>query len=135
MALVQKIPRMYVAKLWPHVEAILAKTVPYSSGEFSLEQLKSEVMTGRWSLILVTEGEVLQGAIVYSYQNRMNSRVAFVHAIAGKGLANKDSFAQLKGVFSVDGATEIEGAVRPSIKRLWQRLGFSEKYSIVGVKL
>ena len=121
--------------MWPDVEPILAQAVPFSKGEFSLDQMKSAVLTGSWTLIAVIEDGKLIGAMTCVYQNRMNSRAAFITAIAGRGVADKEGFENLKRLFKSKGVTEIEGAVRPAIKRLWSRLGFQAKHEIVGVKI
>jgi hypothetical protein len=43
---------------------------------------------------------------------------------------------QLKALVVARGATELEGAVRESVARLFkQNFGFTEKYRIVGIKL
>jgi hypothetical protein len=135
MVNVSQVPAVHAAAVWPDVEPLLAAAVPFSNGEYTLSQMKGEVLTGRWALIVVVEDDKLIGAITCIYQNRMNSRTAFITAIAGRGVADKQGFENLKSLFKLNGATEIEGAVRPSIKRLWGRLGFQPKYEIVGVKL
>ena len=69
------------------------------------------------------------------YQNRMNHRVAFILATGGKGIANKETWAQLKRIFVENGATTVEASMRPSAYRLWRKLGFQSKYQVAGVTL
>lgn len=122
------------AQTWPDVEQFFASVVEHSGGEWTLDQAKADILTGRWGLIVVTDESVV-GAISYIYQNRRNSRVAFITALAGSGMTSEDNWTQLKAIFIADGATEVEAAMRPSTLRLWSRLGFKDKYQIAGCAL
>jgi hypothetical protein len=134
MVVVQKVAPYFVARTWPLVERYFAAAAEHSHGEWTVEQARADIHTGRWGLITVTDGEVV-GAISYIYQNNRNSRTALITAIAGIGMATNDGWEQLKAIFIADGATEAEGAVRPSVLRLWSKFGFKEKHTIARVAL
>lgn len=124
-----------VHQTWPKIEPFLAKVEPYSKASFSLEQMRTEIFTGRWLVYVAVENMEVLGALAMQYQNRMNARVAFIFAIGGKGIAQTDSIEQLKELFKKNGATELEGSMRPSAYRLWKKFGLKAKYQVAGMKL
>jgi|688.fasta_scaffold78404_3 hypothetical protein len=135
MTVVVQVPHDRVHQTWPSVEHFFASVVPHTNGDFTLEQMKGKICTGAWGLIVFLDGDNIIGALSVTYENRLNNRVAFIPALAGEGLTNQDNWAQLKAIFARNGATYIEAAMRPATLRLWQSLGFSEKYRIAGVSL
>jgi len=133
--LLKKIPPYFAAQSWSGVREHIEKAQPYSHGEWTMEQLKSDIFTGRVELISVLDGDACAGAVAYVMQNRRNSRCAFVVAIGGAALASRNNFEQLRTIFRAEGATEIEGAGRPAIVRLWSQFGFEPKYQVFGVQI
>jgi hypothetical protein len=87
-------------------------------------------------IAIVGEEQDVCGAMLVNFFNRPNARIAFVMAIGGRNISTQDSFEQFKAIVASRGATEIEGAARESVARLWrQNFGFEEKHRIVGVKI
>lgn len=134
--IVQQVPLQYVHAAWPKVERFIASALEYSQGDYSIEHAKVYLAQGGWTLFVAVsdDGEV-KGAACVQFNNRPNDRVAFVVAIGGKLMTNKDTWAQFVGLLKSNGATCVEGAARESIARLWTRYGFEEKYRIVGVRI
>ena len=134
--LVQQVPLQYVHAAWPKVEQFIASALEYSQGEYNVEHAKAYLAQGSWTLFVALddEGEV-RGAACVQFNNRPADRVAFVVAIGGKLMTNKDTWAQFVEILKANGATCVEGAARESIARLWTRYGFEEKYRIVGVRI
>lgn len=135
MVVVQRVPTQFVARVWPQVEGFVASVEEHAHGEWTLAQMKSDVHMGRISMVAVMDGDQWIGVVLYSVQNRRNGRTAFISVCAGKLLTTQRNWEQLKAIFISEGATDVEAAMRPTVLRLWQRLGFKEKYSIAGVKL
>ena len=81
------------------------------------------------------DGTGVKGAATVSFSNRPNDRVAFITAIGGKFIIDKESVEELKQVLASVGATYIEGAVRESVERLLSQHGFTPKYRVVGVQI
>jgi hypothetical protein len=135
MAAVSRIPTSHAAVVWPHVEEFFATVVPHADGEWTLDQIKADILTGRKSLVTVVNAGRFLGAVCYVMQSRNNSRVAFITALAGESMTSEDNWNQLKMIFSNEGATQVEAAMRPATLRLWSRLGFREKYRITGVEI
>ena len=133
---VSYVPVEAVNRVWPSVERFISDGLSHSHGEYNAEHAKVYVTTGAWKLLVAADenGEVL-GACTVEFFNRPNDRVAFITAIGGRLISNKDTFRQLGDVLRYFGATKIEGSARESIARLWKRYGFAEKYRIVEVSL
>ena len=125
----------YVNQVWPKVEDYIKAALDYQT-DYTLEHVKTFITTGAWTLVVaVDEAGGVKGASAVQFFNRPNDRVAFVVAMGGKLITNKETFQQFSDLLKAFGATAIEGAARESIARLWKRYGFEEKYRIVGVKL
>jgi hypothetical protein len=67
--------------------------------------------------------------------NRRNERAAFLAALGGNGITTAENWKQLKEMLKIEGATTVEAAVRPSVARLWRRLGFEIKHQVIGAKI
>jgi len=135
--IVQPVLRENVAQVWHLVEKFIAKALEFSKGDYNAEHAKVYLANGNWNLfVAVGESGDVKGACTVEFINRPESRVAFVTAIGGRLISDQETFSNFKEVLKIMGATKIEGAARPSIKRLWEtRLGFAEKYSIVEADL
>ena len=132
---IQRVDISHVNQVWPMVEEFIASALEHSKNDYTLEQVKTLVAMGNWTLLVAVDDSGVQGAATVSFSNRPNDRVAFITAIGGKLISSPETVAQLKAVLGSIGATYIEGAARESIARLWSRYGFEEKYRIVGVKI
>jgi hypothetical protein len=117
------------------VEGFIASALDHSKGDYTLDQVKTLVAMGNWTLLVAVDDNGVQGAATVDFFNRPNDRVAFVTSIGGRLVSSPDSVEQLKKLLGSLGATCIEGAARESIARLWSRYGFEEKYRIVGVRI
>ena len=129
------VPIEWVNNVWPSVEPFFINAAQHSD-DYSIEHLKVFATQGSWLLLVMVEEEKVCGAMLVNFFNRPNARIAFVMAIGGKLISTQEVFEQLKNIVAARGATEIEGAARESVARLWrQNFGFVEKHRIVGVKL
>jgi len=134
---VHAIPRHLVPKLWPKVSAWLDKAMTHSAGEYNLDQLQALVVRGDQVLMIAVDdaGDLL-GAATVAFVLYPAARVAFITAIGGRMLANRDLFAQLCEWARLEGCTSVQGTAFESSARLWkEKLGFEEIYRIVEVKL
>lgn len=129
--IVQVVPKEHLHQLWSQVSGYLDDALQYADGDYSLEQVKVFLSTGQWQLLIVNDDKVIHGAIAVSYANYPNDRVAFITAIGGKWISDKESYKNFCDVLKAHGATKIQGAARESVARLWRRLGFREKHIIV----
>lgn len=136
MTTVQYVPSELTAQAWPQVEAYLEEAIPYSNGEYTLDQARMFINMGQWLLLVaVDDNEVVTGASTISFINSPNHRTAFIALMGGKFIINKDLFAQLCNVLKQRGATRIQCQVRPSMERLTRRVGFNKIATLVGFDL
>lgn len=133
---VQVVPVEFIPTVFPYVEEYIDNALQFSRGEYTADEARVYLIRGEWQLIAaVDEENMIHGCAVVQYHNRPRSRVAFVVALGGKFISNKDVLQQFSDILRAHGATCIEGAVRKAIARLWRRYGFSEKYRIVEFEL
>lgn len=125
--MIYKIEPNDIHAAWHLVEGHLEKSVAQSNGDVSLDEIKIRLLDGVWILFLVTDAtDDTVGCYVVSIYNRINDRVAYIVAIAG-AIVKKDLFVQMIGCLKEQDITAIEGDVRPSVARLLNRLGFTNK--------
>ena len=129
------VPNEWTARIWPEVEQYVAMAQEFSSDEYTVDQVKTLVLTGVWNLLVATEEEKLCGAVVMAVSNRPNDRAAFIVTMGGKNIVSVDSINQIKEIAVTLGATVLEGAVRESVARLAIKVGFTEKCRLIEVKL
>ena len=125
-----------VHQTWPLVEDFLAEALKWGEDDYTVEQAKACLAKGEWLLVVaVDEENTIHGAAAVNIYNMPNDRVAFVTAIGGKLISNKDTYEQFSTLLKSYGATKIQGAAREAIARLWTRYGFKERYRIVEAKI
>jgi hypothetical protein len=129
------VPTEWTARLWPEIEQYVSMAQEFSSDEYTVDQVKTLVLTGVWSLLVATEENKFCGAVVMSVTNRPNDRSAFIITMGGKNILNNDGINQIKEIAVKLGATVLEGAVRESVARLAIKAGFTEKCRLIEVKL
>lgn len=133
--IVSIVPKEHINQLWSQVSGYLNDALQFSDGDYNIEQAKVYLSQGLWQLLVVHDDNKIHGAIAVVYQNYPNDRVAFIVAIGGKWISDKESYKNFCEVLKTNGATKIQGAARESVARLWKRLGFKNKYIIVENKL
>jgi hypothetical protein len=126
----------YLHQHWDAVAEYLQPALDLSGvEEFNLDQLKVFIANGTWTLFVVVEEDKLCGAVVVSFVNYPNDRIAFVTAIGGKFISSKETSDKFKELLKTMGATKIQGYARESVARLWKRIGFENKQILVEYRL
>lgn len=133
----QHVPLEWVNHVWPQVEEFFVAALQYSGGDYTIDHLRVYLTQGTWRLIVAVDprNNAIVGAASVELFNRPTARVALVTALGGAGLLNAETLSELKVLLASFGATTIECMARPSVVRLLQRLGFTEKYRMIEVKL
>ena len=137
MITIQFVPLHLVHHVWPDVARFLADALEQSGAdEYNIDQLKGMVAQGQHELyVAVDETNKVLGAATVCFVNYPNCRKAYVTAIGGRLISNRDTWAQFSGLLKSHGATRVAGAARESIARLWERYGFHQKHIEVEVDL
>lgn len=133
---IQPVHPQSIHQTWPSVEGFLAEALKWGEDDYTVEQAKACLAKGEWLLVVATDEEnKIHGAAAVNFFNMPNDRIAFVTAIGGKLISNKDTYEQFSTLLKSYGATKIQGAAREAIARLWTRYGFKERYRIVEARL
>jgi hypothetical protein len=135
---IQHVDTKYIHQVWPIVSGYLEAAVKREGANpvYTLDQVKMCVTNGQWMLLVaLDENNEVKGSATVEFINRPSNRVAFVSYAGGRLISNMDSAENLKALLKSFGATSIECAVSGSTERLWQRLGFTEKYKILEVTI
>lgn len=134
--IIQQVPIDFIQQAWKLVEKYVADALQYGQGDYTVEQAKVYITSGSWVLyVAVDEHNQIRGAACVRFDNMPNARVAFVVTIGGRLMTGPDTWGQFTELLRQRGATRVEGAVRPSMAKLWERYGAAEKYRILGVTL
>lgn len=134
---VEEVPPRFVQQIWPRVGAMLDAAMAHSAGEYTTDQLKVMLAQGTQSLLVAAdESGTFHGAASVAFENYPNERVAFITAIGGRLIADKQLFDELCQWARKQGCTVIRGAAFEAVARLWrQRFGVAEIYRIVEKRL
>ena len=133
---IQHIPVEYIAQTWPLLEKHIASAETFGGDDYTTDQIKVYLAKGLWQLFAaVNEENEVQGAATVLFQNYPNDRVAFVTTMGGTMMVNEEVLSTFKQALKKFGATKLQGAMRPSMVRLSEKLGFVERYAIVEVKI
>ena len=132
---IQHVPMEWVNHTWPMVKDFITDALEQSKGDYTTEHVQALVSSGQWTLLVAVDDEKIHGAATMHCLNRPVDRVAFITTTGGKFILDTDTFLQLQNIARAMGATALECAARESMTRLLGRVGFEEKYRIVGVKL
>lgn len=134
---IQYVPLHLTHQVWPQVEPFLLDALTQAEAdEYDIDQLKTLVVLGAHELyVAVDEAGKIHGAATVTMVTYPNARVAFVTAIGGRLISNRDTWEQFSGLLKAHGATRCCGAARESVARLWRRYNFREKHIVVQVDL
>lgn len=132
MITIRRLPREEIEKEWNSLKGFIDTALTQSKcDDYGLKDVYHCVNSGQWTLWSVKDDDKYCGAVVVDFIHYPNGTVAYICAVGGYMLSNKevvkDFFEQLKKA----GAQRVQGAARPSIVRLWRRIGLEEKYAIV----
>lgn len=121
-----------VDKLWPLIEASVAKALESSNGEANAEDVRAALIEGNSRLIVMHEGGAMLG-IVFAFLDFPRYRIARVLLLFGKGMRFLEpAMASAESWAKEQGCTYIEGWVSSgSRSRLFSRFGFLPSYTIL----
>lgn len=126
----------YIVQSWDVIAPFLRKSEVFGSGVCTLDQTKVYAILGqRTILVAVDDNEVVHGAMVVVFSDHPNDRVAFIESFGGRLVSDNTTFDQLKAYFVSQGATKMQGYVRPSMARFSKKLGFNEKATLMEASL
>jgi hypothetical protein len=126
----------YIHQHWDGIAEYLQPALDLSGvEEFNLDQLKVFITNKQWILFVAENEGKIFGAAVVSLSPYPNDLIAFVTAIGGKFVSDRQVSDQFKSLLKSMGATKIQGYARESVARLWKRIGFENKQILVEYRL
>ena len=137
---IRPVETSYVNQVWPHVKQYIdesqAKGLVSGVPDYNTDQILVYLVTGQWMLIVAAEenGEI-RGAMTLSFINYPMNRVAFVTAVGGKFIINKETLEQLGSIAKYNGATKIQAMARPSVERMLESCGFESGNKLMEYRL
>jgi len=136
-ASVFQVPPDHIHAIWDKVEVFINRSVNESWGDVETIEIKTRCLSGEYLMVVVVDEQNMMviGVIVIYLMNRIHDKVAMIVAIGGKGIVKKESHDAFRELLKTHGATVIEGAARPSLARLYNRLGYSNKAIVTQFKL
>ena len=129
--IIRRIHPDYLAQTWDQVSHFIASALEYAGEDYTLEQIKVLLSSNTWLLLAVYDGDSIKGAITVAFSTMPNDRISFITTIGGRHITSPDTYSQFATILKQFGATKIQGAARPSVARLWRKIGFTERYIIV----
>jgi hypothetical protein len=138
MIKVQPVDVAYIHQTWPLVEPFIMSAFvegyPYPEWGrlYSVDNIKDYIASGQWVLfVFVDVSNTILGAVTVAFSNHPLHRVAFVTAIGGRLVCNKDTMKQFKLLCKQRGATILQAYGRESTIRLWKRYNFEPRNTLV----
>ena len=127
---VQHIQPEYVVQHFPIICPFIAEGLKYS-GDCTVDQAKVFLSNGSWLALVATDvNSKVMGVYTVTFNNTPNDRIAFITATGGNMIICQDSFNQVVGIVKKFGATKVQTAVRESMSRLLNRVGFKNRYIV-----
>lgn len=116
---------------WSEIERHIAPAMDFSP-DITLEDVREAVLNQVYHVVGVYRQDKMVGAVVYKIQQKTT---AFILAIGGFWLAHDTGLAQFKDFLRYFGMRRMQGIARPSVARLWQRLGVRQIYTVMETEL
>jgi len=140
--LVKQILPQDISSVWDTVEPFIEDALKKGteSEDYSLDYNSSHIQLylskGEWMLLVAVDSDgLIRGCATVAFINYPMHRVAFITAIGGKLISNKETFDQMKTILSKFGATKLQGYARKSVVRLWERFDFKPVNTLIEVRI
>lgn len=122
----------WIYSVWPKVVDYIDRSVKEGTGEFSSEHIKSWLVSGQQTLIIIVDNEEIVGCGTVQFINYPNHRVAFITSCGGFGIVSPEVFDQIEDWMKSMGATKIQAWAKDAQARLYrQAVGFTVPCNIV----
>jgi len=129
------VPTHHIQQFWHLAAPHLQKAIDKGHGEFNIDQLKLVVAQGQQQLLIgLDEDQNCLAAVTVKWVMYPNDRVAYVTYSGGTQL--KEFFNQFLSWIKNNGGTSVQCSTRyKSLIRLFERLNFKSKYTLMELKL
>lgn len=114
--------------LWPQIAGLLAKSLPYGRGEYTLDDILAGIQTGEMFAIGAVVDRKVRFVATCTIQRYPRKTILYVQH--GAGLRGSDCLPTLKEAARILGADWIETRCRISVGRIYRKLGFDIGYCV-----
>jgi len=119
------------AEHWAEIERHIAPAMDFSP-DITMADVREAIFREQYHVVAVYRDEEMVGAVVYKIQQETT---AFILAMGGFWIAHADGIEQFKDFLRYFGMTRMQGIARPSVARMWQRLGVRQVYTVMETEL
>ena len=115
---------------WAEIHKHIEHALDFSP-DITIEDVKAAVAKGAYQVVAVERNNTLAGAVVFKMQEVRGAKIAWVLAIGGRWICHSTSIAQFKEFLRGLGVNKLQGIARPSVARLWTKLGVTPLYTVM----
>lgn len=117
---------------WTVIGPMLNRALAHSKcTDYTITDLHKAAVEGTWLVFVAQDTDRIIGAATVNMIQYPTDTVAYITAVGGKMIGNRETSDKFFDLLRALGAARVQGAARPSIVRLWRRIGLVEKYAIV----
>lgn len=122
-----------VELLWPRVEHFLQSALDQGQGEYTLEDIKLQLMTGLMHLWVAYDEEgIILASAVSEIRNYPQKRVCFVVLMGGEDMERwLHTSAAVQHWAMENGADAVRGYVRKGLAKKLKDFGYRDIYTVV----
>jgi hypothetical protein len=117
---------MMLGTIEPLIESALSDT-----DTITVEQAIEKIYSGEFVLLMGIGDGGFMGIYVLSFSEEANGSICMIVCAAGRGMASQDAFDSVCAYAKEKGAGRIMALAKKSAARLYERVGFKEKTSIM----
>lgn len=122
----------WIHTVWPKVEGFITAALKEGLGEYSLDNVKAELVSGAQTLFIGTDGENVVGSCTVKLYNGPQQKIAYITSYGGKHVTTKELFEYIESWCINMGASKIQAYAKEPQMRLYRKaLGFSAPCYVV----
>ena len=135
MSLYQITPQQ-LPQVWGTVVPLLQKAIDLDPEVTTIEQVEYSVRTGRTFLLVWDEPDVgITGAATVELQDLPRERIAHVNLMGGSGIVRQHVFDEAKKWMRTLGATTAQCWAKGTLVQMYEKMGLTNTYQVMRVKL
>ena len=115
---------------WPEIHKHIEHALDFSP-DITIADVKIAVEKNLYQVIAVERDDTLAGVVVLKLQEVKGNKIAWVLAMGGRWICHSTSIAQFKEFLRGLGVNKLQGIARPSVARLWTKLGVTPLYTVM----
>ena len=119
---------------WPDILTCIETSLD-ASPDVKIADVEKLVLTGKCTVIVCTEDDEWTGALVVVFRDQPEGRIAWLIAMGGNWICTEEGIGLLKEILAYTKSRYMRGLARPSVARMWNRLGVKSLYTVMEIDL